>query len=98
MFDAVVRVEDRCVNDRSESLAGRIRCIGCDERVNEDLVPFQHLIGFLSNGFVTRWCEPLCWTTNKQRHVAPQLFVTIVSSHAARVRQGDQSQSEAKNY
>ena len=53
-LDAVVRVEYRRVNDRSESLAGGVCRIGCDERVNEDLIPLQHLVGILSKSFASR--------------------------------------------
>ena len=43
-LDAIVGVEDRSVNDRSEPLAGGVRRIGRNERVDENLIPVQHLI------------------------------------------------------
>ena len=42
-FDAVVRIEDRRVNDRPEPLTGGVRRIRRNERVDEDLIPVQHL-------------------------------------------------------
>jgi hypothetical protein len=44
-FDPVVRIEDRRVNDCPEPLAGGVRRIGRNQRVDEDLIPFKHLIG-----------------------------------------------------
>ena len=44
LFDAVVGVEDRRMNDRSEPLAGRVRRIRRNERVDEDLIPLEHLV------------------------------------------------------
>ena len=41
---AVVRIEDRRVNDRPEPLTRGVRGIGRNERVDEDLIPLQHLI------------------------------------------------------
>ena len=43
-LDAVVGVEDRRVNDRSEPLAGGVRRIRRNECVDEDLIPLQHLV------------------------------------------------------
>ena len=43
-LDPVVGVEDRGVNDRAEPLTRRICRIRRNERVDEDLVPFQHLV------------------------------------------------------
>ena len=44
LLDAVVRIEDRCVNNRPEPLTGRVRCIRRNERVDEDLIPLQNLV------------------------------------------------------
>ena len=44
LLDPVVRIEDRRVNDRAEALTGRICGIGRNQRIDEDLVPFQHLV------------------------------------------------------
>jgi hypothetical protein len=43
LLDAIERIEDRRVNDRPEPLTGRVGCIRCNERVDEDLVPIQYL-------------------------------------------------------
>ena len=43
LFDAVVGIEDRRVNDRPEPLTGGVRRIRRNERVDEDLIPVQHL-------------------------------------------------------
>ena len=43
-FDAVVGVEDRGVHDRPEPLTRGIRRIRRNQRVDEDLVPLQHLV------------------------------------------------------
>ena len=43
-LDPVVRVEYRGVNDGSETLTGRIRRIGRNQCVDEDLVPLEHLV------------------------------------------------------
>ena len=43
-LDAVVRIEDRRVDDRPEPLTGGVRRICRDERVDEDLIPLQHLV------------------------------------------------------
>ena len=46
-LDPVVGIEDRRVNDRAEALTGRIRRVRRDERLDEDLVPFQNLVRVL---------------------------------------------------
>ncbi len=43
-FDPVVGVEDRRVNDRPEPLTRRVRRTRRNQRVDEDLIPFQHLV------------------------------------------------------
>ena len=43
LFDAVVRIEDRRVNDRPEPLTGGVRGIRRNQRFDEDLIPVQHL-------------------------------------------------------
>ena len=47
-LDAVVRVEDRRVNDRPEPLTRRICGVRRNERVDEDLIPLQHLVRVFS--------------------------------------------------
>jgi hypothetical protein len=44
LLDSVVGIEDRGVDDRAEPLTRRICGIRRNERVDEDLVPFQHLV------------------------------------------------------
>ena len=43
-LDAVEGIEDRRVHDRPEPLTGGVRRVRRDQRVNEDLVPIEHLI------------------------------------------------------
>ena len=43
-FDAVVGIEDRRVDDRPEPLTGGVRRIRRNQRVDEDLIPLQHLV------------------------------------------------------
>jgi len=43
-LDTVVGVEDGGVKNRPEPLAGRVRRIGRNQCVDEDLVPFQYLV------------------------------------------------------
>ena len=43
-LDSVVGIEDRGVNDRAEPLTRRIRGIRRNERIDENLVPFEHLV------------------------------------------------------
>jgi hypothetical protein len=43
LLDAIERIEDRRVNNRPEPLTGRVGCIRCNERVDEDLVSIQYL-------------------------------------------------------
>ena len=49
LFDAVVRIEDRRVNDRPEPLTRGVRGIRRNERVDENLIPLQHLIDAVWN-------------------------------------------------
>jgi hypothetical protein len=44
MLDAVVRIEDRAVNDRPQSLARRVCRVRGDKRVDKDLIPLQDLV------------------------------------------------------
>ena len=48
-LDPVVGIEDRRVDDRAEALARRVRRVRRDERLDEDLVPVQHLVRLLSD-------------------------------------------------
>ena len=43
-LDAVVGIEDRRVNDRPEALTGGVRRVRRNQRVDEDLIPFQYLV------------------------------------------------------
>ena len=54
-LDAVVRVEDRRVHDGAEPLTRGVRGIGGDERVDEDLIPFQHLVAVVIPSRDGRW-------------------------------------------
>ena len=47
LLDAVVGIEDRRVNNRPEPLTRGVRRVCCNERVDQDLIPLQHLVGFL---------------------------------------------------
>ena len=44
LFDAVVGVENRRMNDRSEPLTGRVRRIRRNQHLDEDLIPLKHLV------------------------------------------------------
>src|SRR5438876_9956435 len=47
LLDAVVGIEDRRVNNRPDPRTRGVRGICRNERVDEDLIPLQHLVGFL---------------------------------------------------
>ena len=42
LLDAVVGIEDRRVNDRPQALTGGVRRVGRNQRVDENLIPFQY--------------------------------------------------------
>jgi hypothetical protein len=44
LLDAVVGIEDRGVDDRPQALTGGVRRVCGDQRVDEDLIPFQYLV------------------------------------------------------
>ena len=44
LFDAVVGVENRRMNDGSEPLTGRVRRIRRNQHLDEDLIPLEHLV------------------------------------------------------
>ena len=46
-LDPVEGIEDGRVNDRSEALTRRIRRVRRNQRLDEDLIPFQNLVRVL---------------------------------------------------
>ena len=50
LFDAVVGVEDRCMQDRSEPLTRRVGGIRCNECIDEDLIPLQDRVLLAKRG------------------------------------------------
>jgi hypothetical protein len=54
-LDAVIRIEDRGVNDRPKPLARGICRVRGNERVDEDLVPLQYLVGIVGRSPAGRY-------------------------------------------